>query len=327
RRPARSTALAVRSPRCRTRGGPRLRPGGRSATRRSCHARARRWLPRTPPWTPHRGGTRTVCDRAGSPRAARTPGSGPRRSAPRRPAQDGAGELPPVASCLLPVEQSFADGALDDLAVARFRDRVPPLEALGNLVAGERPTEPFPQVFRGQRIVGRYAHRDADLAPLLVRHTHHGDFGDAGVQEQALLDLPRVDVRPAGDEHVRRPAGDVHIAFVVDHAEVTGAEPAVAEGRRVRFVVAQISGQHRGPGDTDLALLAGWQCLTVVRLNAHPHSRARIATRAERDTFGRGPVVLLRRQHGDGSGDFTQPVVLHQDVTEHRARVLLVGPV
>src|SRR5690606_41711682 len=129
-----------------------------------------------------------------------------------------------------------------------------------------------------------YTHRARDLAPPLVRHPPPGDFGDAGLPAQALLDLPRVDVRPAGDEHVRRPAGDVDIAFVVDHAEVTGAEPAVAEGRRVRFVVAQISGEHRRPGDTDLALLAGWQFLAVVRLNAHPHSRARIATRAERDT-------------------------------------------
>ena len=46
---------------------------------------------------------------------------------------------------------------------------------------------------------------------------------------QQLLDLPRIDVEPAGDDEVLRPSRDAEVAVGVELADVAGQEPAVAE--------------------------------------------------------------------------------------------------
>ena len=84
----------------------------------------------------------------------------------------------------------------------------------------------------------------------LVRHPDRPrSLGDGRVLEQGGLDLGRVDVLSAGDEHVLHPVDDVEVALVVDDRDVAGAQPAVGERRRGRLRRAPSSPASRsGPG-------------------------------------------------------------------------------
>ena len=57
--------------------------------------------------------------------------------------------------------------------------------------------------------------------------------GDRRVLEQDLLDLARVDVLTAADDHVLRTPDDVHVAVGVHRREVTGVHPAAVVDRGV----------------------------------------------------------------------------------------------
>ena len=60
----------------------------------------------------------------------------------------------------------------------------------------------------------------------LVRHAHHLDVGDLRMGVEELLDLPRVDVLAAADDHVLDAADDLDVAVLAHHREVTGVHPA-----------------------------------------------------------------------------------------------------
>ena len=64
-------------------------------------------------------------------------------------------------------------------------------------------------------------------------HSDHGDLGDGGVVEQHGLDLGRVDVLSAGDDHVGDPVGDRDEPIGVTMSDVAGSEPPV--GRTPSF--------------------------------------------------------------------------------------------
>ena len=55
----------------------------------------------------------------------------------------------------------------------------------------------------------------------------HRDLRDVGMAEDRVLDLGRVDVEPADDEHVLLAVGDLQVAALVHHADVAGVQPAV----------------------------------------------------------------------------------------------------
>ena len=55
------------------------------------------------------------------------------------------------------------------------------------------------------------------------------DVGDAGMFEQRRLDLGRVDVGAAGDDHVLGAVGDEQVAVGVEVADVAEAEPLALE--------------------------------------------------------------------------------------------------
>ena len=50
--------------------------------------------------------------------------------------------------------------------------------------------------------VGRLDHGHHRLAPVRVQHAEHGDVADLQVGEELGLDLGRVDVHAAADDHV-----------------------------------------------------------------------------------------------------------------------------
>ena len=73
------------------------------------------------------------------------------------------------------------------------------------------------------------------LAADLVWHADHRALEHAGVPVQHLLDLARIDIFAAADDHVLGSVDDVEVPVGVDIADVTGVQPTVADrlGRRL----------------------------------------------------------------------------------------------
>jgi hypothetical protein len=69
--------------------------------------------------------------------------------------------------------------------------------------------------------------RGHPLPPLLVRQADDRAVEYRGVREQRLLDLGRVNVEPAGDDHVLGPVHDVEVVAGIEVADVAGVVPAV----------------------------------------------------------------------------------------------------
>ena len=103
----------------------------------------------------------------------------------------------------------------------------------------------------------RRGHGSADLAPLLVGHADQRGLGDARVGEHHRLDLGRVDVLAAGDEHVLRAALDGEEALVVLDGEVAGLQPAVADRLGGCLGPAPVAGGDVRAADQQLAGLVG----------------------------------------------------------------------
>ena len=98
------------------------------------------------------------------------------------------------------------------------RDLVP-----GDLAAAE-----------GAHVFGRHGHVGPGddegahfLAIFAAGHGHHLDVQHAGHAHEEFLDLARVDVLAAADDHVLDAAGDAHVAVLVHGAQVAGMQPAV----------------------------------------------------------------------------------------------------
>ena len=143
------------------------------------------------------------------------------------------------------------------------------------------------------RVAGpRHAHRLHRLAPGGVGHADHRHVGHVGVAVDRALDLGRVDVLAAGDDHVLHPVVDVDVAVGVHVAGVAGVHPAVgglgAGGGLGLLPVAQ----HvvRRAGD-DLAHLAGGQRSARRRRRSSSRRRASACRRraCAGCRSGRGP--------------------------------------
>ena len=108
-----------------------------------------------------------------------------------------------------------------------------------------------------RRRVGELHDGPDGLAQVGIGHADDGDVGDRRVPDEDVLDLPRVDVHAAGDDHVRDPVGEVEVALLVDPADVAERAPApgvVGLGRLRRVAVVL---EAAGRLEPHLALLAG----------------------------------------------------------------------
>ena len=86
-----------------------------------------------------------------------------------------------------------------------------------------------------RRLTGGYADEGGDhLTPLRVGQAEDRHLGDGRVIEEDILDLARVDVLAAADDHVLDPALDAQVAPAVEGRQVPGVVPAlgVDGGRR-----------------------------------------------------------------------------------------------
>ena len=122
---------------------------------------------------------------------------------------------------------------------------------------------------------------DDGLAPALVGQPEDGDLAHRRVAHEDLLDLDRVDVLAAGDDHVLLAVDERDVAVVVDLAEVAGVEPAAAErvGRRRRQ--HPVAGEDVLAAHEQLADLADGDVAVVVVDEAGLDVQQRAADRAE----------------------------------------------
>ena len=104
----------------------------------------------------------------------------------------------------------------------------------------------------------------ADLTHALVGNADHGRLGNVGMSEEDVLDLGRIGVEAADDEHVLAAADDLEIARRVDEADVTRAEPARrGEGLGRGLGVIEIPGHDAAAAEHHFARLAGWDLAPV----------------------------------------------------------------
>ena len=95
------------------------------------------------------------------------------------------------------------------------------------------------------------------LAVLRVGDADHLHVDDVGVGVEELLDLPRVHVLAAADDHVLDAADDVEVAVGVHHREVAGVHPAVGVDRLGGALgVVPVAEHHRVAARAELARLA-----------------------------------------------------------------------
>ena len=121
--------------------------------------------------------------------------------------------------------------ALEDLAGGGHRQVGHELDEARVLVVGHLLLAPADQLVLGDRgtVVADDERLDL-LAVALVGYADHRGQRDVRVRHQHLLDLARVHVVAAADDHVLGPVDDVVPAVLVPAGEVAGAEPAVVDG-------------------------------------------------------------------------------------------------
>ncbi|MNO36465.1 hypothetical protein D3C76_265340 [compost metagenome] len=130
------------------------------------------------------------------------------------------------------------------------------------------------------------------LAPLRVRDADHGGDRHVRVGVERRLDLHRVDVEPAGDDHVLLAVDDEQETLFILVTEVAGLPEAVAELRRGRLRVAVVAGNGGPAAQPDFPGVAGCHFPALLvdddQLDTHRHApcRGQAAVLAGRQVIG-----------------------------------------
>ncbi len=97
------------------------------------------------------------------------------------------------------------------------------------------------------------------LAPAFVRNPRYRGFRHGRMTLKRDLDLARVHVQAARDDHLLGPAADHQVpGGRVHRADVAGTEPAVrGEGSLTAGRVVPVAGEDVRPAELDLAVGAG----------------------------------------------------------------------
>ena len=98
--------------------------------------------------------------------------------------------------------------------------------------------------------------------------------------EQDVLDLGRIDVLAAGDQHVLGAVDDRDEAVGVDRGDVAGVQPAVDDRLGGRLGPVPVAEHHVGPRHQDLAVLARIAVGAVLADDAHVGVEERPAGRS-----------------------------------------------
>ena len=129
----------------------------------------------------------------------------------------------------------------------------------------------------------RVADDDGDdaAAEAVVRRADHRHLANAGVAREDVLDLDRMDVLAAGDDHVVEPAVDPEVAVGVEVAGVARVVPAVANRLRVGVGTVPVAAERL------VAREVGADLAVRLELQARVDGRPTRAARASRPGRGR----------------------------------------
>src|SRR5450759_4014872 len=118
-----------------------------------------------------------------------------------------------------------------------------------DLVGGDLPFAPGGQLIAGDlRALARHDPGHDLFAVLLGRHADDLDVGDVGMAVNDLLDLARVNVLAAANDHVLDPPDDVQVSLLIHRSEVAGVHPAGPVDRQPRRVlVIPVPAHHDVP--------------------------------------------------------------------------------
>jgi hypothetical protein len=168
----------------------------------------------------------------------------------------------------------------------------------------------------------RHDEGHADLAHALVGHADHGRGGDLGMLEELALDLGRIDVESAHDEHVLDAVRDLQIALLVHDPDVAGVEPALGIDRpRGLLRILEIAPHHVVSAHPDLAGLAARDLAAGLVDADHLGVRER-ATIGVRDRLG----IVSELAGGDRAAALGQTVgldhVFEAELVAHAAHEL-----
>ena len=145
-----------------------------------------------------------------------------------------------------------------------------------------------------------------------MRYADHRALGHAGVGIERGLDLGRIDVLAARDDHVLEAVDDVEDADLVHVAEVAGVQPAIAQRLRGQLGLVPVAFHHQRPAHDDLAVLS-WRQKAV--LGVDDGQLAADQRPAYRIGFAEVPVLgpgVERWQRGHAGGRFGHAVAGHE---------------
>src|SRR4051812_34900047 len=142
---------------------------------------------------------------------------------------------------LLSLCVELAQFGLQDLAVVVLGQRVDEHVVLRPLVARDFAEAQFVELARLH-----VAHHigDDDFAPFGMRPADDRSFAHAPVLEQHLLNLTRIDVRAARDDHVLGAILEREVTIRIEHADVAGVRPAAAQSLRRRLEIFPVARHH-----------------------------------------------------------------------------------
>src|SRR3954453_6261638 len=173
------------------------------------------------------------------------------------------------------------DLALEDLAGRPLGERVDDPDVARVLVGGDALLDEVAQLVGVARGALGQRPGGADLlAELLVGHADHRRLDHRRVLVEHLLDLARVDVVAAADDHVLLAVDDEEVPVLVDLRHVAAVEPAVADGLRRRVGLAPVALHDVVAADDDLAHLTLRDVPAVLVDDLHLDALDRRADRA-----------------------------------------------
>src|ERR1700761_3652676 len=120
------------------------------------------------------------------------------------------------------------------------------------------------------------------LTPLGMRHADHRALRYRGMFGQDVLDLPRIHIEPAGDDHVFGAVNDSQETAGVANGNIPGMQPVTRERFSCQLRAVPIPVHHQGAANTDLPWLAfGYGLIVgVQQFNVDPRKWTSAASEA-----------------------------------------------
>src|SRR5688572_5737886 len=159
----------------------------------------------------------------------------------------------------------FSEGTLEYFAGAAYRQLRTKLDIARILVCGELLFTPVDKVDLAE--LGTLLQHDERFhffAEPLIRHADNRTKRYGRVRDDHFLQLARVDVITAAEDHVLFPVDDRKITLVIHHTDVTGMKPAIPKRLRGRVGTLVISLHHIRPADGDLSAFTASDLFIVI---------------------------------------------------------------